>query len=345
MKIVKYNSIIEARQAFQRLPVGDWHSFQTYEVYKGIDTGLNCITRVIRRNGPIRVFVVMKDDLPILIAPLRKKWSGVWVVAGSTEGYDYVDFLYGGASEEDYSIAFDELMIHLKEKENVGLIQWDYLDTRSRSMNFLEKYDLTKKTVVKNVEIKIDYASHEDYLMSLSQNTRQNTRKAYSRLRKDGHEFVFKMYSGCGIGDRFGNARSLEDLQLCTDVYCKRQKEEYRELGWGMEKYVRHCHYMAASVNSPEHYFCALFIDGQVAGYMQGYINPRRRAMEIPRFAINSDWGWYSPGKVLISECVRFLMNEGGGMVKWLDIGRGEERYKYDMGGVGYETLNFILDL
>ena len=56
----------------------------------------------------------------------------------------------------------------------------------------------------------------------------------------------------------------------------------------------------------------------------------------VPNLAIDIKYGFYSPGIVLVNELVRYCQNIDG--VSYLSMGRGEETYKYEMGGEPYIT-------
>lgn len=333
MNVIEYSSVFKASKAFDQINSADCHSFQTYEVLAGIDRGLNRLTRIIRRNGPIRVFAVYDGGKPILLAPLRKMWSGEWVVAGTTEGYDYVDFVYGNGTEEQYSEVFRVLIDYLRSECSLKSLVWHFLDSRSRSWDYVAKYSITDKMEICNSEINLLYPTYEAYFSTLSKSVRQNVRTAYNRLRRNGHIVSYEIFCGAlSDGDK--------EFVKCIDLYCRRQPK-YRKVGWAMRQYIKHCHYMSTSVNSPEHYYCTLKIDGVVAGFMQGYMNPRRKAMEVPRLAIDEKFGWYSPGMILVNETIKWLIHTAG--YEYLDLCRGCEKYKSDMGGEMYDTMNFKL--
>ena len=77
-------------------------------------------------------------------------------------------------------------------------------------------------------------------------------------------------------------------------------------------------------------------VDGRIAGFMEGYINERKKSLEVPRLAIDDAFSFYSPGMLLLNESVKWLIENSD--VRIIDLCRGTEKYKIDMGGVVYHT-------
>ena len=72
-----------------------------------------------------------------------------------------------------------------------------------------------------------------------------------------------------------------------------------------------------------------LEIDHQPASFMIVYRH--RDHLLMPRLAIDTSFGRYSPGILLILEAAKRWMTEG---VVDFDMCRGDERYKKEMGGI-----------
>lgn len=100
---------------------------------------------------------------------------------------------------------------------------------------------------------------------------------------------------------------------------------------------------MSQIVTSEEGFVAIVKIDGQVAAFMEGYNNVRMESLEVPRLAINDEYYFYSPGVLLVNETMKWIYGQDD--VSILDLCRGTEKYKTDMGGIVYSTLNYVLDL
>ena len=94
--------------------------------------------------------------------------------------------------------------------------------------------------------------------------------------------------------------------------------------------------YISQSVPGRSSFVAVLCIDGCVAAYMEGYVNMARAALEVPRIAIDDRFARYSPGRLLIAEAARWLC--ANSQLRCIDLCRGDERYKLNLGGTLYET-------
>ena len=62
----------------------------------------------------------------------------------------------------------------------------------------------------------------------------------------------------------------------------------------------------------------------------------------MTRLAINEDLDYYSPGRILMNELIKYLHEKTP--IKVLDMSRGNERYKKDFGGRSYFIKDFVVD-
>lgn len=172
-----------------------------------------------------------------------------------------------------------------------------------------------------------------DWYASLSGSVRQNMRTAYNRLARDGRT----MNLMCGGG------KCLADSGL--SLYIKRQKEAY--CGGGRlnrilkEFFIRYDNPITNAMYDTDAFFnVLLFIDDVAAACMFCLkFQSRGSFIAVPRLAINTDFRFYSPGYIMINELVRRLASDRNSVC--LDLGRGLEKYKLDLGGKIYSTIDF----
>lgn len=86
-----------------------------------------------------------------------------------------------------------------------------------------------------------------------------------------------------------------------------------------------------------------LIIDGQTASFMAGYVHHGLREVNVPILAIDDSFRFFSPGVLLVSEMAKYMMNVLG--YKSLYLGRGDEKYKMDMGGACFNSLHLEINL
>ena len=91
-----------------------------------------------------------------------------------------------------------------------------------------------------------------------------------------------------------------------------------------------------------EHYTFCFFLDGSLAAFMTGYLT-NYNEITFPMISMNSEYAKFSPGKVMISESVKYLQNNTN--IRVLDVSRGEERYKTEMGGHSHFNYKFSMKL
>ena len=76
-----------------------------------------------------------------------------------------------------------------------------------------------------------------------------------------------------------------------------------------------------------------------IAAFLSGLIDKNSKSVIIPRLSINDDFLKYSPGIVLINETAKKLAENKN--IDNLDLSKGDEQYKFSMGGEVYYTMNF----
>lgn len=265
------------------------------------------------------------DGECILIIPLAHYlWKRHCELLGNVNGLNYCDVL-----------AVDEKYI----KPALAMLAKDYdLLTCNKVLEHSFLYSAMKDLTdadheINNVCINFD-DDYEAYNKSLSKSTRQNLRTAYNRLNTDAKEMTFKVMFG---GHSF-------DYKPFIDLYCKRHASRYGVQTSGIKKWFL-LHQSFATLNytqNPRGVTMALYIDGQLAAFMSGMLGMKNEYV-VPRLSINDEFGFYSPGMLLLNEAVKYFTKETN--VRHLDLSVGEELYKYKMGGKMHLTHNFKLNL
>lgn len=83
-------------------------------------------------------------------------------------------------------------------------------------------------------------------------------------------------------------------------------------------------------------FHASLEIDGKMVAMMQGYCDENRKSLQIPRLSIDQEYSFYSPGYVMICEVLKRMIEDK--KFDTLDLMRGCEKYKSDLGGEKYPT-------
>ena len=78
-----------------------------------------------------------------------------------------------------------------------------------------------------------------------------------------------------------------------------------------------------------------LFIDGRLAAFMSGLLGSKNEYV-VPRLSIDDEFGFYSPGMLLVNEAIKYFIEKT--KIRHLDLSQGDEPYKYKMGGTKHNT-------
>lgn len=355
MRIVVFNSIKSAKRLIKENPGLDSSMFQSYPVLRAVE---KCTRRreflsfmkhpmrtVVRRmRGRMRFLVLAVYDengALILIAPLFIDENGDCQVVGRSQYLDYQDFLYVSGNMGQLKHAMRCVCDWLREREVVS-IRFGALDENSRTNSLIAKMPLLDVTEAHSVNVFFGMG-YIGYWNNLGKHAKQNLRTAYNRLDRDGHAVELKFFSCYEIGETLESKDFETVFRDCLRIYCDRQLSRYKKRGGKMfELEMRHMNRTVLSVRSPVGFLSALYVDQSIAGFMCGYVNIGKKRLEVPRLAINEVYRWYSPGLVLINETVKLLSSSTDEIVA-IDLCRGEEKYKYDMGGKSYLTRDFKL--
>ena len=318
-----------------------FHSYQHPDVIEYQETWYWKIYKLFALHSPkgnsVKVYSVYDGNDVLLIAPVKK--SGRKKIA-LFFGQNYTDVLYAEDKPTELLRAAFLKFLQCLVDDDFDSLEWKYLESTSRSRRFLGEIFRDQPFSI-NKAVKIPLSIHESfsaYTASLSKNTRQNIRTAYNRLSRDGHA----MKAGIFFRDELRSDDARKIITMCDDVYLARQASRYGYASIRNKIGKRFFHY-ASQIPKVEEGFCSFItIDGEVAAFMYGYDNRRIMSAEIPRLAINDKFRFYSPGLLLVNETVKALMDKG---YRYLDLTNGNEKYKFDMGGIEYTTESAIIDL
>lgn len=183
-------------------------------------------------------------------------------------------------------------------------------------------------------------ADHEEHLKTLSPSVRQNLRTAYNRMHRDGKEFTAEMLGG----DRPVSDAVWKEIM---DLYFTRLFSKYKKakatnpvsrLRWRIIYYrLKHDTLSLKKLPNARHILLR-DASGRLVAFMSGFLTNDSGSLTIPRLAIDSEFRFYSPGYILLDQALRLL--EKDGTVAELDMSRGDEKYKFDMGGTPYITTD-----
>lgn len=276
-------------------------------------------------------YIYYDESKPKLIMPLMLK-KGVFYIFGDFESVGALDFVYPqNISAKDFDNAFKELRQIHKEK-----LCLNHINEKSRLSDYIRSNELSHdgkfRETGSQICVKIQFEEYGNYYKSLSKSNRQNLRTSYNRLEKDG-------LTNRLVVDRkidINNAAYKNEFSL----YIKREDErQHKHRDFFSAMRLKYLDPVTVSLRKLDGVFdFKLYIDKQLAAFMAG-IKSEANEIIVPKLAIDSQLGKYSPGKLLINESIKYLLNNTS--IKTLDLSKGNEKYKYDMGGKEHTNRNF----
>ena len=353
MTVTRYNSIRAAACAIRALEATGTAS-QRYVVLRAVERArwrhlwcgghpLRLLAAAVRR--PFRTYVVRDTDGTVLcVAPLERQADGWSAVAGDLDfvALDYTDFLYADRPTEVLDAAAQALARRLAT-DGIRRVTWPYLADTSRTHVVFAAFPRAVAEETDNVAIVLDRAgTWEDHLSRLSANARHNLRRGAARAAADGLAVTFDLQSSCGFGAALDTPSARRTLREARAVYLRRQARRYAHTGFRAAFYFRHLNYIPLSIPCDSGVVAVLRLGGRIAASLEGYVNFRRGTLEVPRISMDDAFAVYGPGRLLTAECLKWMLSATG--LSTLDLCRGGERYKYDLGGTRYVTRRVTCD-
>lgn len=287
------------------------------------------------------VFLVYScDGDDLMLMPLSLHHKELIIFGDNISGAGNLDFVYAQDITDQH---FLQALEELRELFPGYKLCLNKINERSRFYKFLhgnkeilaEKFNMTEET--DRVCVKIDFPKeYNDYYVSLSKNCKSNINKAYNKVKKTRVNMELDVLDGPITNDKLLS----EMMRIYT---CRESKRKNRKINFAA--FFKHRYLSAltwAMQKLDSHYtFCLLF-NGVIAAFMTGF---RTNFNEIvfPIVAMNDDYAKYAPGKLMICESIKYLQKNT--RIISLDLSRGDERYKMEMGGIKHYNYRFTLEL
>jgi len=284
-------------------------------------------------------FVVLKNDGVVkIIAPiwvvkrrfLKVNEPGVFFI-GRGGWSDYLNFIYDEASTQEISFLLNSIVSHY----NLQSFYIEEIPGRSKLYDaVINNYKVSYKSLTTCISIRLP-SGVEDYQSSLSKHTRQNLRTAINRMKNDDLDlsFVFDDYQ-C---DKSACARMRKDRLI--------KKSTKGNTGWIMSLKLKFFNlfrikfrYRIPFKTDKNSHVMTAYIGEELAAFFSYGIDEPHKRIVIMAAGVNEKYEWYSPGLLLAYNFVLHQINSH--IVDTVDFTRGNERYKYSLGGVEHYNYN-----
>lgn len=287
-------------------------------------------------------YVYYENNTPLMIFPFQKKHDYLILFGEGISGAEYLDFIYDeNITDNQILNALRELRVYHSSTElrlyKINEISKIYRFFHNNVVNLATEFNLseTYDRICKRIEFSNDY---DEYFAGLTKNSKSNLKKAYNKLDKNGIEYEIKFSLGI-----------LKDKNLLREIfkiYTKRSEEWMKKhRSFPFAKYIKNRYFSVTAwsmQNMDSHCTFCFFLDRKLAAFMTGYLT-NYNEITFPMISMNSEYAKFSPGKIMISEAVKYLQQNTN--IHALDVSRGDERYKVEMGGHSHYNYRYRLSL
>lgn len=330
-----YKNIIDLREVWITILNNntDLSYYQSYEWNNTIDkTYKKSLYK--RLNFKIRYAYWKNSDNKKIIFPMaiNNKEKKIYFL-GHISPSDYLNFIYtDDVDEHDFGEFIGELKIIYKNYELI-LNNINENTRTNKILKSMENIIETQKTICVKIDIPNTY---DEYYKNLKKQYREKINNSYNKLKKDNKQISFDYKLNRKIDDKL--SKKLYDL------YKKRQESKGRVsnicriLDYIYKLFNINKDEVTLAIQNCEKNFVAIaYIDGEIAAQLIGFIHGK--IIVFPRIAMNPKFSKYRPGILLLSNTIKYLSENKEYEI--LDLTRGNEKYKYDYGGVEHYNYCF----
>lgn len=329
--LIRKVSLSDVKTAWERIYASN-HALTPYSSY-----AFNKIVCRYYRFAPNRfrlrtkIFEILDDNHDtVMIIPLYGHGSRHYLI-GDLLLTDHLDFIYRhDINPAEFAQALALLQTELGETKLI----LNKISERSRLNDYLaDNYPLVDKETCVNIHFGSDY---EAYVKSLSKNMRRHIRNMYNRLRRFEVNWEIEVIMNAPVD----NKTKTEML----GVYSNRAVDKN---GKKRPLPVRLGHHYTnpitiSTARMENNFNSILRIDGEIAAFSNGYVTNDKTRVIMPRGAIDSEYSQFSPGLLLDLETIKWLIQNTG--ITNLDLSRGDEGYKYSLGGQEHYNYSYEID-
>lgn len=332
MTISRYTNIYKLKSIWNRLyhsipDIGPLQAFQPNKLFFDVFR-LN-----FRRARLTPLFYYAKEGEKEAVIPLieyRKE-----KIITEFAPLDYYDILSSG--EELFT---KRALYEVLSQYPDFLFSFNRINERSRAYNCLSSIVSERE---KCVRIFLQTTGYEDYFHSLTKHQRQNIRTAYNKIEKGNIQISLKKFSGV-------NEITTQVWRDCMSIYKQRRLSQ----GKIPNSILKRLYYRITSPleqimkRTDNNKLYVLYLNEIPVAFMAGLLNKEKTEFLVPMLSCSADYLKFSTGIILINEVIKDLIGEN---VESIDLGRGDEQYKYFMGGSEHinhsfkEPVSIILDL
>lgn len=327
-KILNTNCIVNIEKLWKSIFNKKHFSvFQSYEWNKLLE----------KRNRKANICYFYNDNFiaPLVISERKKTVS----ILGSNNDSDYLSFLFLSSFEE-FSLFMDIIMdkftgySFVLSKINKRDVFFSYI------CRYLNSNGLThsiSETVCVGVDLSI-YPSFFDWEQALSKNTRQNYRTSINRLKREGKAFSLVVEE---------KKLSKQETRKLLAIHRKRSFKKFqgsffkKVLSFIKMNFLITIGHVNDDILSEyclnnKILLCKLMVNNDVGTFFYGLYDEQNKSLMVPRVSTNSNVLRHSLGRIMFHNFVFYSFQNIKNELCFLDLTRGNEKYKFELGGSNY---------
>ncbi|MBQ0142297.1 MAG: GNAT family N-acetyltransferase, partial [Prevotellaceae bacterium] len=312
----------------------DMTYFQTFSWYKMLSRFVSdCLLTKTE-------VLVVRDDNNVakIIAPLWivkhsiwrniRKGIYIWGIGGWS---DYLNLIYLDFD----SHAFNALNDCIETRYHLNDFYLNLIPQETELYSYLYCYKDSEVSSVENCVELLLPESIDDYCKKLSKNARQNIRTAYNRIAKDEISFVYIFDDHAADKSKCVSLREIRVKQKNRIASIKHMiKVKLLSLfEYEFPKYL-------PIVDDCNSHIMSVYESDKIVAFFNYGIDAIHNRIVVMAAGIDNSYARYSPGVLLLEKFIREqYKNESRYNI---DFTRGEEPYKYTLGGVKHVSYSFV---
>ena len=290
--------------------------------------------------------VLYVDHTPIAIAPmLFKKQKGKTTVyfRGHFTVANHLDFIYANLSYDDFVFLMDSI------RSLLGDVAFflDRVYCQSPTSEYLKRY-LPSALMQEHECFAVPVPkTYDDWYQSLTKSRREKIRQSNNRIANDHAQCSVSYFAG----EKIKAATYREIISVYADRFLVKNHYIFGSFNHLAKKVLQVFllkDKMTQWLNNANNSFhVVVYINHEVAAFSSGLISKDKRILGC-RFAIYTKYKRYTPGAILISSTIGYLVEQkaaGKLDIAQLDMGQGGDggmTYKSTYGGEVYSNYTFI---
>lgn len=340
IEIGSESDFIKVKSIWEELQLGkEMTFFQSYQwnllLYK--QWKKNKSNRLL---GKIIVYYSSKIIIPLIIQNAgislkgfgRKK--GIYFL-GTGSYSDYLNCIYDSVTEIELQQYFSEI-----ETKHPGYkFYLFYINSNTATSRCFEKYN----NYLPEVTVGVTVTNVETYTEKLSKSTRQNLRTALNRMSKQGFEYYFKVFNGILENEMIENLMKIHRERVKTKAQTYDSvigKMISKIIAMRLDYYEKKNNIIRYAMKSSDKGVTVVVVlDGRIVGYLYGFTDDR--TIRIVHNCFDEQYKFFSP---MFKGTHDFLLSCcNNPEISVIDFTRGNEEYKYKLGGTENEIRSFVI--